>query len=341
MIPHPNAPAGGAEISERRTRIRSDTARSTANFQGSAAAFAGMVPEAPRPMRRTSAWSREPLVHFLLLGAALFAVYAQFGHDLGKPASNEIVVTAGRIRSLVQTFARQRNRAPSDEELAGLVREFVREEALAREATRLGLDRDDTVVRRRLAQKMEFLSRGDAAPVEPTDDELRAYLAAHPERFRLDSRFWFRQVLLDRSRRGDRVEADAARFLAALNGPGSPQDLHALGDGLLLGDRFDDVSRRAVEAQFGKPFADRLESLPLGRFEGPIESGYGLHLVRVERRTPGRLPALAEVRDAVVREWSGARERTDREARMRALLSHYEVTIEELKEPRRTAAAAR
>jgi hypothetical protein len=268
-------------------------------------------------------------LHFLVLGAGLFVLYALIGsHRSESNASNQIVVTAGRLRSLAETFSRQWNRPPSEDELSGLVRDFVRQEVLAREAVALGLDRDDTIVRRRLAQKMDFLSDDIASAATPTDEELQTYLAAHPERFRVEARFTFDQVFLDRGKRGDRLEADVAKLQAALNAPGAALDLATLGDSRLLETHFEDVGRREVEANFGARFTERLETLPTGRFEWPVESGYGLHLVRVERRTPAHVPMLEAVRDSVVREWSEAKRAETKEAHLQSLMARYHVVIE-------------
>jgi hypothetical protein len=278
---------------------------------------------------RDRSWLREPLLHFLGLGVALFALYAWIGAGRSDAArAGEIVVSAGRVRSLAETFARQWNRPPTDDELAGLVHDFVREEVLSREAIALGLDRDDTIIRRRLAQKMEFLSDEVATVAEPTEDDLRGYLAAHPERFRVETRLTFDQVFLDRGKRGDSLERDAATMLAALNAPGVAPDVAERGDSRLLPARFDDVSRRDVEAQLGARFAARLDELPVGRFVGPIESGYGAHLVRVDQRTPASTPPLESVRDAVAREWSNAKRVEMKDAQLKALLARYRVTVE-------------
>lgn len=272
----------------------------------------------------------EPLLHFALLGLALFGLHAALARpDESRAAEAEIVVTAGRIQSLAETFARQWNRQPTEVELAGLVRDFVREEVLVREALALGLDRDDTIVRRRLAQKMEFLGADVAALVEPTDEELAAYLDAHPATFRVDARFTFRQVFLDRQARGAALDAQAAELLAALEAPGSTLDAESLGDSRMLPARLVDAPRSEVDAQFGAGFAARLEELEPGRWHWPVESAYGPHVVHMERRVSGRKPALAEVREVVTREWSLARRGTLEEARFQALLARYTVTMEE------------
>jgi hypothetical protein len=271
---------------------------------------------------------RDPLVHFLAVGAGLFALHASMADRAPAPDAAEIVVSRGRIESLAETFARQWHRAPSDDELAGLVRDFVREEALAREAAALGLDRDDTIVRRRLAQKMEFVSDDLAAAIAPGEDELRRFFADHPERFATEPRYTFTHVLLDRGRRGAALEADAAALLASLNAAGAATDVDALGDGRVLPARFADVARHAVEAQLGADFAARLDALVPGRFVWPVESAFGPHLVRLEARIPGRLPPFDEARDAVAREWFAAKRREVREAQLEALLGRYRVTME-------------
>jgi hypothetical protein len=267
----------------------------------------------------------EPLLHFLLLAAALFGLEAAIRRVPDHAAGGELVVTRSRIAHLADAFARQWGRAPSDEELAGLVQDLVREEVLAREALRLGLDRDDAIVRRRLAQKMEFLSEDLVAMAAPTDDDLRAYLAAHPERFRSPTRFTFAHVPLDPAQRGAALQADADALLAALR---AGADARTLGDGRMLAREQQDVARHEVEAQFGKEFAARLAETPLGSWEGPVASDYGVHLVRVEQRRVGVVPPLADAREAVVREWTAAQRTAMRRAQLDGLLARYRVTIE-------------
>jgi PPIC-type PPIASE domain len=274
-------------------------------------------------------WLREPLLHFLVIGVVLFGLYASMAsgrRDAG-PVSRDVVVTQGRIRSLAETFARQWNRAPSQEELDGLVAAFVREEVLMREAQALGLDRDDTIVRRRLAQKMEFLTEDLLAAAEPAEDTLRAYLASHPERFTEDYRVTFSQIFLDPAARGGSLEQDASKLLRRLNEPGAP-DPASLGDSRMLEAHYENLPRRDVEAQFGAEFAAALEGVSEGRWLGPLPSGYGVHLVRVEARAPSSLPPFDVVREDVAREWSAAKRLELREAQYRALLERYRVTVE-------------
>ena len=186
---------------------------------------------------------REPLVHFLLLGAALFAAYG-----LVRPRTDNdrqtIVVTPGQIAHLAAGFTRVQRRPPSADELEGLIRDHVRGEVYAREARALGLDRDDTVITQRLRQKLEFVSDDVAALTDPTEAQLEAYLEEHAGAFRVEPRFTFRQVYLDPQRRGDGLARDAERLLAHLRRAGTRADIATLGDAFLLDGEFGDVPDR-------------------------------------------------------------------------------------------------
>lgn len=277
---------------------------------------------------------REPLLHFLLLGAALFAAYHLVsGRDAGE--SGSIVITQGQVRNLALAFAKTWRREPTADELEGLVRDRVREEVYYREAMALGLDKDDIVIRRRLRQKMEFISEDRSVIGEPSQADLEAYLAAHPASFRVQPRFTFVQVFLDPEKRGGQLESDAQRLLARLRQPGSAVDATSLGDTSLLERRFTATPAGAVAQQFGEAFTMALEAAALGRWEGPIASDFGMHLVRVTERTPARAPALAEVRDDVRREWIGARRLEANERYYQELRKRYVVTVEDAGAPPR------
>jgi hypothetical protein len=165
---------------------------------------------------------REPLLHFLVLGALFFAGYEWMNH--GEPEPGRIVVTQGRIDNLKASFSRVCQQPPTPSETDGLIRDYIREEVLAREAKTLGLDLDDTVIRRRLRQKMEFIATDLALPVEPTEAELEGFLATHPDLFRVEPRFTVRQIYLNPGQRGDALQRDIVRLLAELNRPGAKAD---------------------------------------------------------------------------------------------------------------------
>jgi len=270
---------------------------------------------------------REPLVHFLLLGAALFLLDAWLRPLSASSQGSEIVVGEARIRSLAQNFRRTWQRPPTRPELEGLIQDFVREEVLYREALALGLDKDDTIVRRRLRQKMEFIADEAAAIAKPTDQELAAYLAAHAEAFRVEPRATFAQVYLDPRRREKTLEADAERLLDELNA-GKPAAPENLGDRLLLLEpRYENASQSEVARLFGAEFAAALFEQKTGTWVGPIRSGYGVHLVRVDGLTPRGTAALEEVRPLVEREWANAKRKALSEAFYAGLREKYKVTV--------------
>lgn len=270
---------------------------------------------------------REPLLHFLILGALLFGLHGFLNQD-EEFAAGHIVVTAGRIKNLAATFAKVWQRPPSPAELQGLIDEYVKEEVLNREAIALGLDRDDSVIRRRLEQKMEFLAEDVAAVTEPTEEELAGYLTDHPEEFRDEARFTFRHVYLNPGKRGERLDSDAAELLAQLKQSGSQAEITSLGDKPLLPREFTKETRSAVAAQFGQHFAEALDGLTPGEWSGPIGSGYGEHLVLLSRRIESHMPELDEVRSKVKRRLTYARKEEANRRILEQLLEKYEVTVE-------------
>jgi PPIC-type PPIASE domain len=270
---------------------------------------------------------REPLLHFLLLGAALFALHRAVAGPGGVPAA-EIVVTRGRLDALAQGFAQTWQRPPTPEELAGLVDDYVRDEVLYREAVAIGLDRDDTVVRRRMRQKLEFLAEDAELGAEPTDADLAAHLAAHPDAYRLDVQLTFTQIFLDPGKRGAALPADAAALLETLRAHPEAVDLETAGDSLLLEPRYVDATEADVARQFGAEFAAAIAGQTVGVWVGPVRSGYGWHLVRIDARTPGRTPELADVREAVARDWEAQRRAAALDADYERMKGGYRIQIE-------------
>jgi PPIC-type PPIASE domain len=290
------------------------------------------------PMLR--ALLREPTVQFLAAGAGLFLLFQWGGPPDGE--AGRIIVGASQIEHLTAGFTRMRQRPPTEGELEGLVDDHVREEIAAREARRLGLDRDDTLIRRRLRQKLEFLVEDDGQTASPSDAELQAWLDAHADAFRRDPEVAFRHVFVSGARRGGVADGEAQALLARLTALGPGADVSGLGDPLrLLPDEIELTSRRDVAGLFGERFADRVLGLPPGRWAGPVESGYGVHLVLVTQRTPGRLPALGEVREQVVRDVLGARRAQRLEAMYQRLLERHPVIVERPTPASATRAATR
>ena len=265
---------------------------------------------------------REPLLHFAVLGAALFV-----GYGLVKPSSSgseEIVVSAGQVASLEAQFQATWRRPPTDDERRALIESYVREEVLYREGVALGLDRDDQVIRNRVKQKVEVLSE-DSLSTEPTEADLAQYLAAHAAEFAIPPPVTFEQVYFDPGRRGANLDRDLTAALAALRGGRGAQ---GIGDSTLLTARMDNALPSDIAARFGAEFAQGAATLPAGQWQGPIRSTYGFHLVRVIARGVPVVPTLADARDLVVREWNRARAVQVREQFYRSLRQRYTVTVE-------------
>jgi hypothetical protein len=275
---------------------------------------------------------REPLLHFLLLGAAIFAAYGLATRG-NSDDPGTIVISERQVAAMAENFAATWRRPPTREDLEGLIRDRVQEEVYYREALALGLDKDDTIVRRRLRQKLEFLTDDIAATAEPTEEELSAFLAAHPDTFRVQRQFSFSHVYLNPEQHGENLARESAKLLARLRLAGDGADISAAGDPFLLEHQFVSLPASEAAKQFGEPFAARLGELLPGQWQGPVESGYGVHLVLVSDRTDGRVPALSEVRDAVRTEWANARRVEANQNYYRGLLDRYVVTIERSERP--------
>jgi PPIC-type PPIASE domain len=281
---------------------------------------------------------REPLLHFLVLGAALFGLFSMIDRkDAEAPA--KIIISAARVATLADGFARTWRRPPTEQELQGLIEEYIRDEIFYREGRAAGLDRDDFVIRRRVRQKMEFLAE-DMATAEPTDEELAAYLASNPERFRTEDRLTFHQVFLSATRRGSTLDADAKQIAETLSRTSAPADAATvpIGDPFLLGEEFRAMSQSDVARTFGEGFAKQLSAVEPGRWQGPIPSSFGVHFVLVDERAKGSLPPLDTVREAVQREWLNARRVEAEQKLYRALRDRYQIVLET--PPKATASEA-
>jgi hypothetical protein len=276
----------------------------------------------PKKWRR---WIREPLVQFMAIGLLLFLFYAWRG-DTGTN-SYRIIVTQGQLDALAARFVGIWKRPPNEQEVKYMIDDFVREEMATREATRLGLDRDDVIIRRRLRQKLEFAVEDNTNGSPPTDADLQAYLDQHAEKFRAEPQVAFRQVFLNPARRHDTITHDAKVLLARLSASDIATDAGPLGDPLMLPSEMPLSSRSDVSRLFGNGFADEVMKLKPGRWSGPIESAYGLHLVFASEEVQGRLPSLAQIRPLV--EEDVLSERRDREikAMYYRLLDRYHVTV--------------
>jgi hypothetical protein len=257
-------------------------------------------------------WSREPLLHFLLLGAVLFGAYAYINRGrMGVESSRQIAVSLDELRTIEAYFESQWHRPPSPQELAAMVEDRVREEVLYREGLAMGLDKDDEIVKRRMAQKMQFLAEDVAAAHEPSADELKAWFDKHKDKFALPSRYSFRHLYFAPDKRGKNARDDAANALGKLaDQPEDSQFAASLADSFMFQDYYGDRTPEAIAKEFGPPFAVALEKLKPGSWQGPVESGYGWHLIYVDTVIPGRIPAFEEMEPDVKTAWLGEQKQT-------------------------------
>lgn len=268
---------------------------------------------------------REPFVHFLLLGGLLFALHAWLkAKDPSLDAPRSIEVTEAVMERLRAGFVRQFNRLPDEDEWRGLIAAHIREEVLCREALALGLDRDDTIVRRRLAQKMEFLTEDLVGGAEPNEKELQRYFAEHQARYVRPGRMSFRHIYFSKERRGTAANAAALEALDALR-QGALEE--SFGDPFLHGDAFAGLEPADMTALFGSAFAAQASSQALGRWSEPMTSSYGLHLVFVEAHSEPAGLTFAEARATLIRDFIEERRRTGNQEVFERLRRRYHITI--------------
>jgi len=279
---------------------------------------------------------KEPLFQFLIIGAGLFLIFGLRGGPASQPGgqsdlqSTKIMVTQGQIEHMKAQFTRTWQRPPTAQELQGLIDDHVRDEISYREATAMGLDRDDATIRRRMRLKLETLNEDIAAAMSPTDQDLQAFLEQHPESFVKEPRAAFRQVYLNADSRVRNVEADARDILVKIRGEGAKARPERFGDSLMsIPNELPLLPQSEIARLFGGDFSKNVIDLNPGQWQGPVRSGYGLHLIFVTEKKPARMPKLEEVRDQVEREWIFARKKEMLEDMYKKLGEHYTVVIEQ------------
>ena len=271
---------------------------------------------------------RDPLLHFVVLGAALFAIYALATGLFSSNQARRIEIGNAEVEFLAANFERQWGRAPLPEEMQRLLDARVREEILYREALAVGLDRNDVVVRRRMVQKMELLTQDLALMTDPTEEELRAFLAERGDEYRIPPRLSFSQLYFNVDQRGVDAEPSARQLLAELREGGlSPDQAEQRGDSIMIERDYDRRTPDDVRRVFGERFAEALFELDAG-WQGPVVSGYGLHLVHIGDRLEGRMPEYEEVRDRLIDDYNRVRRDRANASFYENLASRYEVSID-------------
>lgn len=262
---------------------------------------------------------REPLLHFLALGAALFVLYGEVSP--GDSDGKIIVISQRQVDGIIAQYQAQWNRPPTSAELRRLVDTQVRDEMLYREGKAMGLEQDDAVIKRRVRQKYDLIADEHGA-VAPTDAQLAAYRTAHPARFTTPAVVTFDQLFLDPAKTDPAAVVSLRKALASgatAAGKGQPS---------MLPPHVEATPLDLVARDFGAKFAASAAAAPIGEWVGPVASGHGAHLVRVSTRAAPSLPPLAQIRDAVEREWANDQRIKSTEARLAALHAEYDVVID-------------
>ncbi|WP_456404049.1 peptidylprolyl isomerase [Thiolapillus sp.] len=270
---------------------------------------------------------REPLLHFLLIGAGLFFLFGQL-NDPGTATAQRIVISEADLEQLAATWLKATGRPPSAQERENQLRQFIRERVLYREAMAMGLDKDDVIVRRRLAKKMEYLFNDLSVVPEPTEDDLSSFLAEHSEKFMQPARISFRQIYLDPSVHGSDLDKAAGQLLQVLQADNASIDPANVGDRSLLPHKFGNETEHDIAGMFGVEFADKLFNFPLARWQGPVASEYGAHLVYIEDRTAAMLPALSAIRKRVTDAWRAMKREAANEVFYQSLYRRYEIVVD-------------
>jgi peptidyl-prolyl cis-trans isomerase C len=282
---------------------------------------------------------REPLLHFLFIGAAIYLLYGMFAEPVPEETDKTIVVSAGEIEWMQSSWQKRWNRPPTDKEMDGLVQQYIRETVLYREALTMGLNQHDQVIRRRLAQKLEFLAKDLVALTPPTDEELQAYFVEHQDRYQEPARYTFTQVFVDPDKRGDATLADAEKIKATLIAQGDAiDDAGALGDDFMLQNYYPEKDPIEIQKNFGSGFTESLVDLSPGQWHGPVLSGYGVHLVYVSNVSEPPAPVFAEVRERVTQDWKTDRGEELNEKFYANLRDQYTIVIETPEEGNAVAA---
>jgi peptidyl-prolyl cis-trans isomerase C len=283
----------------------------------------------PRLFAPVKQWLREPLLQFLLIGLALFAVQRALPPGrVDQTDRKRIVLTEDDVSQLALMWQAQGHPPPTPEEMLGLLESRIREEVLYREALAMGLDKDDTIVKRRMMQKMDFLAEDLSDLREPRREELKEWFAKNAGRFTVPGRISFRHLYFSFDKHGEKTAAAAAAALKQVAGkPSDSSEAAALADPFMFLDYYGDRPFDYVAKTFGPKFARALFELKAGSWQGPIESGYGWHLVFIDSLTPARLPEFEEVETDVKTVWVDEQRAQFKRKAFEAMRAGYEIVL--------------
>ncbi len=278
---------------------------------------------------RIMIYIREPFFHFLIIGTLIYFLYGLLANQTSIETENTITVTAAETDWLVQSWQKRWNRPPTPKERQGLIDAYVKESVMYRQAIAMGLDKDDTIIRRRLAQKLEFLTRDLTEIPSPSKEELRTYFDTHRDQYQTPASLSFTHIYFSPDKRREQVIRDARDALARLQSESaSTQRSKGVGDPFMLQKYYPENTQQDILRLFGDEFSREIFQLQVGQWTGPVQSAYGWHLVYVHDRTESIMPEWANVEDIVLQDWVDNRRREVNDKFYASLLSRYEVIVE-------------
>ena len=269
----------------------------------------------------------EPLFHFLLIGMGIFILFSQINTS-DDENNQQIIITKAKIDTLANAFFKAKGRPPTAEEMKKQLEYDIREQVLYREAMAMELDKDDMIIRRRLAQKMKYLFNDLSVVNKPNEAELKKFLSEHPSKFIKPATISFSQVYLDPKEHGTNLAEDAKDLLEELRTT-TVKDTISFGDRSLLPYDFSNERKSNIISMFGKAFTEQAFISVTNAWAGPFASAYGIHLIYIHKRTEARLPPLSEMRERVEREWIRFKQDQANEIFYQSLYQHYEIIVDD------------
>ena len=273
----------------------------------------------------------EPLVQFLIIGACIYGAFALFGTPEEDFRDTRVHVDSARINAFISEWESRWNRPPTRDEINGLIESYIKEDVLYRQAVAMGLNEDDPITRRRMAQKLEFLTSDLAMMVQPAEGELEKYFNENSEQYRAPDRMTFSQVFFDPDTRGNQTLEDAEKALATLKAAGTPtEESMQVGDGFMLQRDFVSVTRMEAARQMGSGFVDAVMQLEPGAWHGPVLSGYGVHLVYLYSLEKSPPAVFEDVKALVLENWQMETREQFNADFLENLKTRYEIVIDEI-----------
>jgi hypothetical protein len=272
--------------------------------------------------------AKEPLLQFLFIGALIYGTYWLYGPPNESAGERRILVETSRIESFISQWKARWNRLPTQQELDGIINSYVREEILYRQAVAIGLNKDDPVTRRRMGQKLEFLTKNIALVVEPKEAQLEQYYADNLDDYRDPDLITFAHAFLDPDARDKTTLDDADVLLKQLRAAGIPDpSTFSTGDRFMLESHYAEISELGIRRLFGGGFSEVVMKLDPGAWHGPVLSGFGVHLVYVYEHVRAPAPDFAKVRHLVLKNWQFNHQEKFYQDFINNLKSSYEIVV--------------